>query len=454
MQLPLNFQAVADRVDAAFSDKKQYALLFVGFFVLEALLSLWMGNAYDMNVWFNTGNWITHGINIYVPPDHLGYPPLWGLWCGASYSIYLLAGANDALWSFIIKLPMILSHLLLALAVVRFAEKRFEQKTSARILFFMLTWSFFFFIGPIWGQINAISLLLTFLAFEAVINKQTSKSAVFLGIAVALKIYPIIALPAFLIYVLKNRNKAETGKLFLITAAIPIVFTAVIFLVFQWDIMYFFRTVFYSTPAFESNPTQITIGCMNVWSYIGLLNVDLAWQWPFRLLWVPLLAVCAVYWFRKDKWDESKFVACLLSFYLVFMASYGWVAEQAFLDLLPFAFLLFLGYYRKPAYLYLLTTLQVLVYIFAVANRNLLVFEPLVWKISVPIGTALHSFYDNNSLLIWTIRGYLGLVISITLLAFLAVLMKPTIMQSTVKLFTKVYNSVLVKLRLKKYRAG
>ena len=82
------------------NDKKQYIALFVGFFVLESVLTLWTGNAYDLNVWFNTGNWITHGINIYLPPDHLGYPPLWALWCGAAYNATFSSEPTTQFWHF------------------------------------------------------------------------------------------------------------------------------------------------------------------------------------------------------------------------------------------------------------------------------------------------------------------------------------------------------------------
>jgi len=286
----MNFRLVAlQELKARFSNNKRYIALFAGFFLLESLLSLWTGHEYDTTVWFNTGMWIGQGINIYLPPDHLGYPPLWALWCGVSYKAYLFLGANLEIWRFLIKLPIIISHLALAFFVCRFAEKRFDKKKVRVIFFFTLTWSFFFFVGPIWGQINAISLLLTFLAFESVINKQITKGALFLGLATSLKIYPIITLPAFLIYVLKNRGTLDAGKFLIYAVAVPVIFTTFIFSFFQWDILYFLRTVFYSTPAFESNPTLIQIGCMNIWSFIALQNIDMSWQWPFHLLWVPRL---------------------------------------------------------------------------------------------------------------------------------------------------------------------
>jgi hypothetical protein len=60
-----------------FESKCTYIAIFAGFFLLEALLSLWTGLSYDMEVWFNTGAWMNQGINIYEPSHHLGYPPLW-----------------------------------------------------------------------------------------------------------------------------------------------------------------------------------------------------------------------------------------------------------------------------------------------------------------------------------------------------------------------------------------
>lgn len=430
---------------ALLNDKKKYIALLAGFFVLESVLSFWTGHEYDMRVWFNTGLWISQGINIYVPADHLGYPPLWALWCGVSHNIYLFFGANLELWRFLIKLPMILAHLALAYFVGRFAEKRFDHKKTSLILFFTLTWSFFFFVGPIWGQINVISLLLTFIAFHFVIDKQPSKGAMFLGLATALKIYPIVALPAFIVYVLKNNSRLVAAKFTTIAFAVPLILTTLIFSVFQWDILYFVRTVFYSTPAFESNPTLIEVGCMNFWSFVSLQKIDMALQWPFRLLWIPLLLAAMVYWLRKDKMGEAEFTISIISFYVLFMVSYGWITEQYFLDLLPFTFLLILGYKSKHVYLYLLGLFQVLVYAFTVTNQGLLVFNPLLASVSPSIASSLTNFYADTDL-VWIVRGYLGLAVSVSLLLFLIAFMKPQVFQFMAKKLT----CLAGKLRMKK----
>jgi hypothetical protein len=72
--------------------KAYWALFIGGLFLVEAALSAWTGLKYDMTVWFQTGVWMEQGINIYLPNDHLGYPPLWAFWCLAAKQVFNLSG--------------------------------------------------------------------------------------------------------------------------------------------------------------------------------------------------------------------------------------------------------------------------------------------------------------------------------------------------------------------------
>lgn len=382
-----------------------------------------------MEVWFKTGVWMNQGINIYVPKGHIGYPPLWALWCSLAYSFYSFLVSSIEIWRLIIKLPLIISQFALAYALGKFAENRFDQKTAQRIFFFALTWSFFIYTGALWGQINLLSALLTFLAFYAVINQRTTESALLLGTAVALKIYPIVALPAFFAYVLKKRNRKEAGMFLLCACAVPVLFTLAIFTVFQWDILSFLRTIFYTTPIFESSPILTEYGSMNAWSFLSTQSISFVPFWPLRLLWIPILAVGAFYWLRKPRFDEADLNLSIISFYVLFMISYGWVTEQAFIDPLPFVFLLILGYRPKRAYLYLLAAIQILIYAFTITNQSLFIFAPLLERFSPPLLAALQNFHLSNGHLLWMIRGTLGLIVSLSLAVFLALLMKPEVVE-------------------------
>jgi hypothetical protein len=411
-------------------EKKTVIACFVGIFLLEASLSFWTGLPYDMKVWFNTGSWMSQGINIYLPNDHIGYPPLWAFWCLIAFRFYSFFGNNTEIWRFIIKLPMILAQLALAFAIGKFAESRFDHKTARKIFLLTLTWSFFIYIGALWGQIDILSALLTFLAFYAVVNKRNRAGALLLGIAITLKIYPLITLPAFLAYISKKQDRTETGKFLVYACAVPVLFTVAVFAVFRWDILFFLKTIFYWSPV--SNPVQIQGGCMNIWSFVSLFNIDISSVWFLRLVWIPVLGAGALYWFRKPSMDESELTISLISLYILFMITYGWVTEQTFLDPLPFIFLVILGYRFKRSQFYSLAAIQILVYAFSAVNYGEFIFQPLVERFFPPLLASLQYFNPVNPL-IWSIRGTLGLIISLSLGGFLMVLLKTSVSNPNVR---------------------
>ena len=379
-----------------------------------------------MKIWFDTGIWMNHGIDIYLPNNHIGYPPLWAFWCLISYSIYGLFGNNLEIWRLTLKLPMILAQFTLAFVVWRFAGRRFDPKTAKKLFLFTLTCSFFVFIGVLWGQINIISALLTFLAFYAVISNRENVGAIFLGLAIALKIYPVIVLPAFLLYILKKKNWRETGKFTVYAVAVPVLFSFFVFTVYKWDFLNFLKTIFYWAPVYDPNPLQFQGGCMNIWSFAGLFGTDISKIAILRFLWIPVLGAAMLYWFRKRSISDSDLSLSIISFYLLFMISYGWVTEQTFLDPLPFIFLQILAYRPQRAYLYALAGLQTLVYLFSLFNGAPLIFEPLFAKFFPEMIIPAENLSTANSALFWQIRGVLGLAISISLALFLVHLVDPT----------------------------
>ncbi len=181
-----------------FEGRRIYFVLIVSFIIVESSLSLWTGQPYDMRVWFQTGVWMNQGVNIYGPPNHIGYPPLWAFWCAFAYNVYHFLGNNIELWRFTIKLPIILANFALAFVVGKFVETRFDLRTARKVFWIILGWSFFIYVGAIWGQINALSALLTFSAFYAVTSHRGKAGAVLLGLAIALKTYPHSYIASFL----------------------------------------------------------------------------------------------------------------------------------------------------------------------------------------------------------------------------------------------------------------
>jgi hypothetical protein len=168
---------------------------------------------------------------------------------------------------------------------------------------------------------------------------------------------------------------------------------------------------------------QIQGGCMNVWSFISLLNIDVAQVWLIRFVWIPVLGAAAVYWFRKPQMKDVDLNLAIISFYLLFMVSYGWVTEQSFLDPLPFILLQIVAYQPRKIYMYGLLALQGLVFVFSTFNWGPFIFTPLLTKFNPQLLQAI-QFLDPKYPLIWTIRGILGLVVSVAACIFLVGLAK------------------------------
>jgi hypothetical protein len=332
-------------------------------------------------------------------------------------------GNNIELWRFFIKLPLILAQFGLAFAIYKFAQPRFNKSTGQKIFLVSLTWGFFIWVAAAWGQLNTLSALLTFLAFYAILSKHNTASALLLGIAVALKIYPLIVLPIFLVFIFKNQNRKEAIKFTFYTVALPVIFTLIVFGVYQWNITYLFRTLFYWTPTSETLG-QIQGGCMNFWSFTALWHLDVAQVWILRYVWIPVVAFTAFYWYRKPSMKEEQFNLALISLFIVFMLSYSWVTEQSFLDPLPFIFLQIMAYQPKRGYLYGLVFMQVLVFLFVIFNWGPFVFKPLIQQLAPNFLLSIEQL-DPKHLLIWDVRGVLGLVVSLGLCIFLAALLKP-----------------------------
>jgi hypothetical protein len=405
-------------------EKRVYGAI-IALFAIEVALSLYTGLPYDMKVWFQTGLWMNQRINIYLPPDHIGYPPLWALWCLVSYNFYSILGNSLDVWRFFVKLPLIISHVALAYVMGRFASNNFGQKIGNRVFFIVITWVFIVYIGALWGQINTINALLTFLAFEAIINQRTTKSAILLGVAVTLKIYPLVTLPAFLVYAWMKKGKKEAVRVAFWVLAIPVIFTTAIFAVFQWDLLYFLRTILYWTPVFETSQTQIQGGCMNLWSFFALFKIDVGSLWYLRVLWIPVLLIGFVaYWLKRPRWEVADFNLALITLYSLFMMTYGWTTEQSLIDLLPFLFLQIICFRPEKSKFYLLVAIQVLVFSFSGVNYGEFIFQPFIERFFPSLLSSLQIFIPTVGSTFWAVRGALGLIITISLGLFLLFLIR------------------------------
>jgi len=162
-----------------------------------------------------------------------------------------------------------------------------------------------------------------------------------------------------------------------------------------------------------------------------LQGIDIASAWEVRQIWVVVLAGNFFYWVRKRKFSEENFVVSIISFYLLWMISYGWVAEQSFLDPLPFIFVLILAYRPKKIYIFLVGGINFLIYVYSFANHNLFLFVPFLEIVSPSLIVDIENLYFSSDLgpILWTVRGTMGLVVSLSLIVFLAIILKPELLE-------------------------
>jgi hypothetical protein len=151
-----------------------------------------------------------------------------------------------------------------------------------------------------------------------------------------------------------------------------------------------------------------------------------------RFVWIPVLAIVALYWFRRQKFDEADLNLSIISLFALFMITYGWVTEQTFLDLLPFVFLQIFAYRPKRLHLYFLVFIQILVYAFSSINGGPFIFKPLLERFA-PATLTMQVLNEASDQFIWVIRGTLGLIISVSIGAFLLFLVNPSVLQQTLQ---------------------
>ena len=141
--------------------------------VLRIVLAPFTGHPYDMSIWMETGRYVAEGRSPYELQIHLGYPPLWGFWCGASYVLSnLILPGNLFAYIFAIKLPIIAADLAHRVGDHHFRShsRNLQSKSnnpSSKELAFRRSLAALFLLNPfvltvgvVWGMMDNIAALL------------------------------------------------------------------------------------------------------------------------------------------------------------------------------------------------------------------------------------------------------------------------------------------------------
>ncbi len=264
---------------------------------------------------------------------------MWALWCALSYLISsLILPGNTFLYILVIKVPIIVGDTGVAYLLLHVARKKFGRNPSFQL---KLAGSFLFnpyvlAVGVVWSMMDSIIGLLIVLCAMCLTSKRPAWTGAFLALGTALKLYPIILLPACLIYSIKGRqDKIRRPIIFLATfSCCALIMIVAPFLIFNWSTTGFVGLIF----AQASRSPNGGIAPLSVFNYLlwnGILTlgpisiVSVYSSTPLRYVWV--LAFVYAAWYLDAKRQAKSLSELLQEFilmYVVYCLTAPWVSEQ------------------------------------------------------------------------------------------------------------------------------
>lgn len=388
------------------------------FFISEIAISPWFGHPYDMQVWFQTGQWMLEGRNIYKSTVHISYTPLWAYWTAVAYLVYELSG-NIPLWRATVKLPLIVGHVLIA--YVAWKGIRRIDASGAKQALVMIIVSIFIYIAPVWGQIETLVSLSLLLSALRTVGKQPLHSGLFAGVAVALKQYAM--LPAIALGLLEFKS-CRSMRAFLeylgSLAAVPVAVTIGTVWAFGWEPeTIYFLGITTSLTVLSGPPQGIWMfGGLSPWSLLHILGINIQGTFLFAFAWIPLeLGVQAYIFARLNNATDDVARAIILSISAL-LVSWPWTNEEMFSSIIPFAVVLAVISRNRRLQLVTLTS-QLLVLLFDVFDDGLLILVPGLQLISREVSAAIENFYAGEFAVVFWSRALLAFGAWITFLSLL-----------------------------------
>jgi uncharacterized membrane protein len=129
------------------------------------------------------------------------------------YPSYHISVVPGMLFNFIVKIPFLISDILVALLLYKIVGENTGKKSlaqAAAILWFLNP--FVIWISASWGMWDTLPALFSLAAMYLLIKRRIALSAVSLSLGVAAKLYPSIFLVPLIIYLYKTSNHLERRK--------------------------------------------------------------------------------------------------------------------------------------------------------------------------------------------------------------------------------------------------
>jgi len=316
--------------------------------LLQLILALFLGHAYDMRIFMSTGYLVGNGLDPYLARDlstvfhdvtfrgitTFGYPPPWALVLGLIYRITYRILPNFLVYNLAIKIPIIAANLGLAYlvqAVLR--ERGTAPRISRKAWIFFLFNPFLLSVSSAWGQFDAVVALLSLVALVLLDRGRLKTSALVLALAISIKPTALPLLLVAFVDLLKRPYRRLVGYSAGILAG-ALVFCAAPFVLLRWD----------ATPVLQHWNVFFTVGGgISFMTFLELLQgtYQLSGGWALTgMLWVPALAVAAYALLKTRINGFSDLIRKSTAVILVFFLTRSWVSEPNIVLILPLVVIL------------------------------------------------------------------------------------------------------------------
>ena len=322
-------------------------LLLASSVLLQIVLALFFGHAYDMRIFIETGYLVGTGQNPYIAQNvsavfhnstfqgitTIGYPPPWSLVLGLIYLCTYKIIPNFLLYNLAIKLPIIAANICLAYLVRHILNKLGVQgKTSRRAWIFMLFNPFLLIASSAWGQFDPVVALLSLLSLLFISEGKLTSPAILLALAISLKPTALPLVPVVFVY-LAGISLQRTLKYFAVFTLSMVLFCVAPFFLFGWD----------PSPIFQHWDAQFTVGgAMSFMTFLEYVrwSYQLPGPWWFvGWIWVPALGF-ATYALKPGIKGFRDLLKKSIALILVFYLCRAWVSETNINLILPFVLIL------------------------------------------------------------------------------------------------------------------
>jgi Gpi18-like mannosyltransferase len=322
-------------------------LLLISSIILQIVLALLFGHAYDTRIFMATGFLVGTGQNPYIAQNlsavfhnstfqgitTLGYPPPWSLVLGLIYILSYKAIPSFLLYNLAIKLPIIAANICLAYLVVHIMNKLgVQEKVSHRAWIFLLFNPFFLLTSSAWGQFDPIVALLSLLSLLLLAEGRLTSSAILLALAISFKPTALPLIPVVFVY-LTGISLKRTVQYFAVFTLSMFLFCVAPFFLLRWN----------PSPILLHWNNQFTVGgglsFMTFLEYV-IWTYQLPGQWWFLgWLWVPALGF-ATYALKPGIKGLEDLLRKSVALIMVFYLCRAWVSETNINLILPLLLIL------------------------------------------------------------------------------------------------------------------